>query len=106
MFNAAKDALAGRAAQTFINQRLARYGEVQRLKLDSENKTAEALCLLRGEVEPISVCVERYEVVERDGKSFVRLVRCSSDRAWLQHLLADFGTNREFPVPPWAASAL
>ena len=106
MFNAAKDALTSKAAQSFINQRIARYGEVQRLKLDSKNKTADVVCLLNGEAEPISVRIDRYEIVERGGERFVRLARCTSNRIWLQNLLSDFGPGREIPLPGWAASAL
>jgi len=106
MFTAARDALASKAAQTFINQRIGRYGEVQRLKLDSKNKTAEVVCRLNGESAPVSIRVEDYRIFERDGKSFVRIGQCACDRLWLQNLLSDFGTGREFPVPPWAASAL
>ena len=106
MFSAARDAIASKAAQSFINQRIARYGEVRTLSLDSRNKTAEVVCALRGEPQPISVRVERYELHERDGQKFVRLGRCSCNREWLQNLLTDFGHQREIPVPPWAAAAL
>jgi hypothetical protein len=106
MFSAAKDAIASKAAQTYINQRIARYGEVRSLKLDSRNKSGEVVCVLLGEPEPVTVRVERYEVTERDGQTFVKIGRCSCNRTWLQNLLTDFGRDREIPVPPWAASAL
>ncbi|HYP17575.1 MAG TPA: hypothetical protein VEQ65_10215 [Opitutus sp.] len=106
MFSAARDAIAGKAAQTFINQRIARYGEVRTLRLDSRNKTGEVVCQLHGEAEPITVRVEHYELHERDGQMFVKIGRCSANRVWLQNLLTDFGREREIPVPPWAASAL
>lgn len=106
MFSAARDAIAGKAAQTFINQRIARYGEVRSLTLDSRKKTGEVVCQLHGEPESITVRVEHYELHERDGKMFVRIGRCSCNRPWLQNLLDDFARDREVPVPPWAASAL
>jgi hypothetical protein len=106
MFSAAKDAIASKAAQSFINQRIARYGEVRTLKLDSKNKSAEVVCALHGEPEPIMVRVERYELTQREGQTYVRLAQCSANRPWLQNLLMDYGVDREVPVPPWAASAL
>lgn len=106
MFSAAKDAIASKAAQSFINQRIARYGEVRTLKLDSKNKSAEVVCALHGEPEPIMVRVERYELTQRDGQTFVRVVQCSANRPWLQNLLMDHGVDRDVPVPPWAAGAL
>ena len=106
MFSAAKDAITSKAAQSFINQRIARYGEVRSLRLDSRAKSGEVVCALLGETEPVTVRVERYEVVQRDGQTFVKLGRCSCNRVWLQNLLTDFGQDREVQVPPWAAAAL
>lgn len=106
MFNAAKDAFTSRAAQSFINQRIARYGEVQSLKLDSRAKTIEVVCQLQGEVSPITVRVERYEIIEEGGEKRVRLGACTCSRPWLENVLNDFGRGREVPLPPWAAAAL
>lgn len=106
MFKAAKDAITSKAAQSFINQRIARYGEVEHLKLDSKNKTAELVLRLVGEDRPVAVTVERYEVTERGGKSYLRLAQCKSNRVWLQNLLSDLGPTREIPLPSWALSAL
>ncbi len=106
MFSAAKDAIASKAAQTYLNQRIARYGEVRTLKLDSRNKSGEVVCVLHGEPEPITVSVLRYELHERDGQTFVKLGRCTCNRVWLENLLNDFGQQREVPVPSWAAAAL
>ena len=106
MFKAAKDALTSKAARTYINQRIARYGEVRTLRLDSRKKTAEVICVLHGEAQPIAVLVESYELHEREGQMFVRIGRCACNRLWLQNLLTDFAGKREMPVPGWAASAL
>ncbi|HWL15979.1 MAG TPA: hypothetical protein VNR00_10260 [Opitutus sp.] len=106
MFSAAKDALTSRAAQTFINQRIARYGEVKSLKLDSRTKSGEVVCQLIGEPTPITVRIERYELEQREGQTYLRVGACSSNRVWLQNLLTDLAREREIPVPPWAASAL
>lgn len=106
MFTAAKDAITSKAAQSFINQRIVRYGEVERLKLDSKNKSAEVVLRLIGEDRPVSVVVERYEIQTRDGGVFLRLAKCSANRVWLQNVLSDYGPTKEIPLPPWAASAL
>lgn len=106
MFTAAKDAITSKAAQSFINQRIGRYGEVRTLRLDSKNKSAEVVCALHGEAEPIMVRVDRYEVRQKDGQTYVRLAQCTANRPWLQNLLMDYGVDREIPVPPWAATAL
>jgi hypothetical protein len=106
MFKAAKDALTSKAAQTFLNQKIARYGEVQLLKIDSRNRTMEVSCQLQGEVAPITVRVDNYTVREEDGKKLLKIGGCSCSRLWLQNLLNDLSSQREFPVPSWAAAAL
>lgn len=106
MFKAAKDAFTSKAAQTFINQRIARYGQVQMLRIDSRAKTMEISCQLEGESLPIAVRVENYELREADGKKLLRVGSCVCSRPWLQNVLNDFARGREIPVPSWAAAAL
>lgn len=106
MFSAAKDAMASRAAQAYINNRIARYGELQELRIDSRGRTMEGTCLLHGEKSPITVQVERYEITERGGAKFLTVHRCRCARPWLQNLLSDFVEGRSVELPGWAASAL
>lgn len=106
MFNAAKDALASRGAQTWINTLIARYGQVQELKIDSRLKTVTVTCLLEGEATPITIKIENYVVeIERD-KKFFRATGFSCTRAWLQNVLMDYGSKQRIELPPWAAAAL
>lgn len=106
MFAAAKDALTSKAAQSYVNQRIARYGEVRTLRLDSSKKTVEVVCQLIGERDPVTIRVSQYEVIETGGNKFLRIGACTCNRPWLENLLNDFGKGREVPVPGWAASAL
>jgi hypothetical protein len=106
MFAAAKDAMTSKAAQAFVNQKIARYGQVQMLKLDSRGKTVEVVCQLIGESEPVTIRVNRYELKEVGGQKVIQLGDCTCNRPWLQNLLNDFGQGREVPVPSWAAAAL
>ncbi len=106
MFAAAKDAMASKAAQSYVNNLIARYGTVQELKLDSRNKTVTAICLLKGERAPITVRADRYVVETVGEKKFVRVESCTCDRPWLQNLLSDFAQGRRVELPSWAAAAL
>lgn len=106
MFNAAKDAITSRAAQAYLNNLIARYGTIQRLKLDSTKGQMEIVCLLEGEPTPIAITVGQYEVESEGGKKFVRVSRCTCSRPWLEHVIADHAEGRRFELPSWAASAL
>ena len=106
MFSAAKDAMASRAAQSFVNSRISRYGQLQDFKIDSSAHRVEATCQLHGESEPIRVVVERYEIAERGGRKFIEVKAVHCARPWLQALLEDYAVDRPVELPPWAASAL
>ena len=106
MFNAAKDALASRAAQVWANNLIARYGKVQDLKIDSRRKTVEVSCLLDGESSPITIRVENYVVETERDKKFIRATGFSCTRPWLQNFLMDFGHRQRIELPSWAAAAL
>jgi hypothetical protein len=106
MFTAAKDALASQAAQAWANNLIARYGQVQDLKIDSRRKTMEVSCLLDGELTPITIKIENYVVETERDKKFIRATGFSCTRPWLQNLLMDFGPRQRIELPPWAAAAL
>jgi hypothetical protein len=106
MSNTAKDALASRAAQVWVNNLIARYGKVQDLKIDSRRKRVEVSCLLDGEPTPITIRIETYVVETEHGKKFICATDFSSTRPWLQNFLTDFGPRKRIELPPWAAAAL
>jgi len=106
MFNAAKDALASKAVQTWANRLIARYGKVQDVKIDSLLKSLEVSCMLDGEPTPITIKIENYVVETERDKKFIRATRFSCTRPWLQNVLADFGPKHRIELPPWAAAML
>jgi hypothetical protein len=106
MFTAAKDILAGRAAQVWANNLIARYGSVRDLRIDSSRKTVEVSCLLDGELTPITIKIGNYVVETEQGKRFIRATEFSCTRPWLQRLLADHGHKHRIELPSWAAAAL
>ena len=106
MINSIKDALTSRTAQAFVNARIARYGTVQDLKIDSERKTVEISVQLNGESSPVIVKAENYVIETVGDKKFISVTRFSCPRPWLQNLLTDHGQNRRVELPPWAAAAL
>jgi len=106
MLNAAKDALASMAAQTWANSLIARYGKVQTVKIDSRRKTLEVSCLLDGEPSPITIKIENYVVETERDKKYIRATNFSCTRLWLQNVLTDFGPKQKIELPPWAAAVL
>jgi hypothetical protein len=106
MFNAAKDKISSRAAQTWINKHIGRYGKVEHLQIDSRKKTVEISCVLDGEPAPVTIRVKNYVIESEDGRKFIRATDFQCTRPWLQNLLMDYGTRRRFEMPGWCAAAL
>ena len=106
MFNAAKDALASRAAQVWANNLIARYGRVEGLRIDSRRKTVEVSCMLEGEASPITIRIENYVVETELGKTFMRATGFHCTRPWLHRFLSDYGHRQRIELPSWAAAAL
>ena len=106
MFESAKNALAGKAAQVYLNNLISRYGRLQELKIDSKAKTVEAVCLLQGETNPVVVRVGKYEILSEGERWFVQASACTSSRPWLQNLLEDHLPGKRIELPAWAAAAL
>ena len=106
MFNAAKDLLTSRAARTYLNNVIARYGKVEDLTIDSKQRRAHATVLLDGETAPVTVEVLGY-VIHSDGqRRFIEVESCRCSRRWIESLIIDHVQRRRFELPPWAAAAL
>lgn len=106
MFSAAKDLMSSRAAKAYANNLISRYGSVEELTIDSKRRRIEVVVDLKGEANPIGVTIEKYDVVQDAGKTFVAVVDSSCTRPWLQAVMRDHLHGRRFEVPSWAAAAL
>jgi hypothetical protein len=106
MFSAAKDLMTSKAAKAYVNNFISRYGAVDELTIDSKRHRIEVVVRLNGEVSPIGVTVEKYQLDQEDGKTFLKVLDSSSTRPWLQAVMRDHLHQRRFEVPGWASAAL
>lgn len=106
MFTAAKDKLTSMAARAHVSDLIKAYGRVEELTIDSKCRRIELVCTLEGEVAPIGVCVEKYELERREGKQFICVLECTATRPWLQAAMRVHLVGRRFELPPWMAAAL
>jgi hypothetical protein len=106
MFNAAKDLLTSKAARTYANNLIARYGRVEELNIDSRNRKLRLVALLEGEADAVTLDVDSYQIHNEGAKRFIEIESCRCSRKWLQTLLSDKVVGRRFELPPWAAAAL
>lgn len=106
MFSAAKDLMTSKAAKAFANNFVSRYGSVDELTIDSQRCRVEVTLTLKGEVSPVGITIEKYQVEDRGGKKYFQVLDSSCTRPWLQAVMRDHLHGRPIEVPPWAASAL
>lgn len=105
MLRAAKDAVAAKIAQRFLNERFARYGRIEGLTIDSRAQTLSAYCVLQGETRPVSLAA-RYSLEIAGAHRTLRLAECRCSRPWLENLLADHVEAKPLRLPAWVAQAL
>lgn len=106
MFAAAKDLMTSKAAKAYANNLISRYGEVDQLNIDSRRNRIDLVVRLNGEVSPIGLTVEKYQLVQENGKTYLEVLDSSCTRPWLQAAMRDHLHGRRFELPSWAAAAL
>lgn len=106
MFSAAKDLMTSKAAKSYVNDFIKSYGRVEELSIDSKRRRIDLRCQLNGEVSPIGVTIEKYQLEQRDGKTFLEVIDSSATRPWMQAAMRQHLHGRKIEVPGWAAAAL
>jgi hypothetical protein len=105
MFSAAKDMMTSKAAKSYVNDFIKAYGRLEELSIDSKRRRIDLKCHLTGEVSPIGLTIEKYQIEQKGGKTFITVLDSSATRPWMQAAMRQHLHGREFEVPSWAAAA-
>ena len=106
-FSDAKDKLIGSTVPAFLNRGyLQPYGRITDFEINTSAKSMELELELKGEVQPVRVHVEEFEIGEEKGRPVVRIRRISTSREWLTRAAQDFLIGRPIPLPPEATRAI
>ena len=96
------------AIEGYIKNKFPQYLENGEISVDL--KTSQAKCSIKarlaGEENPISIDVNHYDVIEKDGEKYLRITDIKSERKWVDLMLNDLVKNKEIKLPSFAASAL
>lgn len=106
MISAAKDLMTSKAAKSYLNDVIKTYGRVHTLAIDSRRGRIDVSCELLGEVELITVTIERYVILQDDDRAFLEVHASTASRPWLAAALRVHLHGRRITLPGWAASAL
>jgi hypothetical protein len=99
VLNQAKDAGASMAIEKWLARELAEYGELTALDINSREKKLELTILLKGETDPVQLHVDRYELVDHQGRASLRVQEVRASRPWLQSLFRNFLVGAAIPIP-------
>jgi hypothetical protein len=107
LFSASKDRLVETMAPGVLNTGLlAPYGRITELKLNSTTGELDVTLDLKGEVEPLRVHIQKYDLSEQDDKTFLTIRQIETSRAWLTALAENLALNRPLELPPEVAKAV
>ena len=105
--SASKDRLVEKMAPGVLNSGVLQpYGRIVDLKLNSDAGDLDVTLELNGEVEPLRVHLQEYELLERDGRLHLMIRRVDTSRAWLTALARNLVLNRPLELPPEVARIL
>ena len=106
-----KDRLISERIKQELNTRLARYGEVLDVKLNTRERSVQVSIKLKGEADPITVNIGKYELIKEETQLWLSVDSQSiqASREWVTLLLQDQAGRQRLPVPQkyaWAVEFL
>ncbi|HEX6566259.1 MAG TPA: hypothetical protein VF020_18355 [Chthoniobacterales bacterium] len=106
-----KDRLISERIKQELNTHLARYGEVLDVKLNTRERSVQLSIKLKGESEPITVNIGKYELIKEESQLWLGVDSQSiqTSREWLTLVLQDQAGRQRLPIPQkyaWAVEFL
>ena len=92
--------------KSLINQRIEKFGQVTRLEIDAVQKQALIQLALKGELVPLEIRIESYQLQSVESQLFLSVQKVSTSREWITAALEEFVVGRQFAVPEAARLAL
>ena len=77
---------------------VSKYGACD-IKLDSHERKIEFQVLLKGELAPIEVLINRYDIVSEGESSYVIFHDITVSREWMRILAEDHLCGKKFEIP-------
>ncbi len=106
MIRSVKDKTLSRAIALAVNTKIRKFGTMLDFKLDSRTKTIELEIMLKGETEPLFVKVQRYEILEENGRYFLLAERIVTSREWINVVAESYLQGQRIEIAPRYARLL
>lgn len=96
---AARDRATEAAAGAYIRGKIQDFAELKALQVDSRQKRIVVEVDLKGEPSPVRIEVHAYEVAQRDGETYIRILKAAASREWLGIALNQYLVGQGIKVP-------
>ncbi len=106
LFSALKEKAFQVSAKAFLNDKIASFGTITDLNLDTRAKSVRLEVQLKGEATPIGVQIGRYELSRDNQRPMVSVSQVSASREWITTALNQYVVGRRFEIPGAVWSAL
>ena len=104
--NNLKDSALAHALKGFVNERFGKYGELLDCEVDTTHNRIQMRALLRGETEPVTASIDRYDIEREGDQAYLVLHACSASREWLSVLLDNIAEGSRHKIPAAVARFL
>lgn len=101
-----RDMALSAAFEKLAGKYVSPFGTIVDVALDSSQKSIELKVLLKGEAEPVSLRVGRYEIIEESGRHLIVAREISASREWIDTAVKQYIQGRPFELPARVAGAL
>lgn len=98
LFKSLKDKTLSFGAEKFLKNKLERYGDMLELKINSEEKSVYSKMILKGEKEPLSITINGYKIVNKNGSDYLQFDEIITSKEWMNLLIADFIKTNELKL--------
>ncbi len=97
--NKGKDYAITMVLRPMLEKRIQKYGQIRDLTLDSAIRRVEIKILPLGELDPVTVTVEKFDLVSEGSTDYVVIRQASASRPWIGALIEDFLVGKKFVIP-------
>ncbi|WP_457571734.1 hypothetical protein [Desulfovulcanus sp.] len=77
-----------------------------KFELNSELKTIKFEVLLKGEIEPLMITINNYEIFTENDKYFIRAKEITTSREWINIIAEQYLKEQNFEIPEQFAKML
>lgn len=106
MARGVKDSALALSLKAFVNDRFKEFGEVVDCSINTADSRLTVRAMLKGERDPVTAIVERYELQVEGEDRYIKLMEFSSSRDWLTLLLNKLFSGKRYKLPSAVAKLL